>query len=111
VLSRSRSVSYCPDVGAKNTSPRPALIVDDRVPSLFQIPSRDSAIGDMLLGAKSKLLQDPPGSDRRDAQATPILPRRVVRPGFGVLLLSGNPQTPVGPDVPCRVRPLRTKLH
>jgi hypothetical protein len=37
-LSRSRSASYCPDVSAKNSSPRPALIVEDRGPKFVPDP-------------------------------------------------------------------------
>jgi hypothetical protein len=39
LLSRSRSVAYCPDVSTKNSHLRPTLIVEDRVPKFRQTPN------------------------------------------------------------------------
>jgi hypothetical protein len=49
------------------------------------VSSRDSAIGDMLLGAKSRLLQDPPGSGHRDAQCPSYIAKARRPPGSGLL--------------------------
>jgi hypothetical protein len=68
LLSRSRSAWYCLDVATKHAHLPRRSSLTIAFPSLSQIPSRDSAIGDTLLGAKSRLLQDPHGSDHRDAQ-------------------------------------------